>query len=79
MRGFWNQTDEAAACFRCCIPLCDRSTVVEDELAGVFRMFESKNASWKQMDSFFFHHRHHVPPWIRWTDLFRYRRVAIVS
>jgi hypothetical protein len=53
MRKFWSKTDEAAACFRCCIPLCDRSTVVENELAGVFKMFNSKNASWKWMHFFF--------------------------
>ena len=51
MRKFWSKTDEAAACFRCCIPPCDRSTAVENELAGVFKMFNSKNASWKR---FFF-------------------------
>jgi hypothetical protein len=25
------------------------------------------------------HHHHHLPPWIRSFDLFRHRRVAIVS
>jgi hypothetical protein len=25
------------------------------------------------------HHYHHLPPWIRSLDLFRHRRVAIVS
>ena len=53
MREFWSKTDEAAACFRCCAALCDSSAVVENELAGVFKTFRSKNASWKQMDAFF--------------------------
>jgi hypothetical protein len=26
-----------------------------------------------------FYHHHHLPPWIRSLDLFRHRRVAIVS
>ena len=25
------------------------------------------------------HHHHHLPPWIRSFDLFRHRRIAIVS
>ena len=26
-----------------------------------------------------YHHHHHLPPWIRSFDLFRHRRIAIVS
>ena len=47
MREFWSKTDEAAACFRCCAALCYSSAVVKNELAGVFKMFRSKNASLK--------------------------------
>ena len=39
MGEFWSKTDEAAACFRCCVPVCDRSVMVENQLAGVFNPY----------------------------------------
>jgi len=51
MNEIWNKTDETAACFRHITPVSD-GYMVENELAGVFNVFKSKNSSWKQMEAF---------------------------